>query len=136
MVSHDNLGEQEAIELTSCFGSAAVDGGAGNQNIVNNSEDTLASHPVTILVLNSAIVQHGSLVKTDAAAMYFTCKRDFIWMEIFPAGLSPDFMWQVAEYVLDGVGAILDMSIKGQIWSPLLAYTEAVLEDKMPDRGL
>jgi hypothetical protein len=115
------LWDIEARALTSCLGSTSVDGGARNQDIVNDGEDTLAAHPMAILVLDSAVVQHGSLVKTDATAMDFASKGDFIWMEIFPARPSSDFMWQVAKYVLNGVGTISDMSIKGQIWSSLLA---------------
>ncbi len=47
-------------------------------------EDTFATHPSPISVLDLAIVERGGLVHLDTSAMYSSGERDLIWMKIVP----------------------------------------------------
>lgn len=70
---------------------------------MHNSKNTLATNPVAMFVTNLAIVQYSCLVELDTSSVYSSSKRNFIRMEVFPAGLSNDLLRQVSEDVSDGV---------------------------------
>lgn len=69
-----------------------IDAGTRHQTIVDNGEDALAANPVALFVLDLAIIEHGSLVEPDAAAVDGLGKGDFIRVEVFPARFSHNFM--------------------------------------------
>ena len=47
-------------------------------------EDTLATHPSSIFILDLAIIERSSLVHFDTSAMYSSSERDLIRMKVFP----------------------------------------------------
>jgi hypothetical protein len=102
--------------LTPGLRAATVYRCRGYQNIVDNSKRTLAANPVTIFVLDLSIGHDSRLVHTDATVLDGSSKGDLIGVEVFPARLASDLGGQVAEDVLDRVGAISDAGILRQIW--------------------
>jgi hypothetical protein len=57
---------------------------------VNDREDTLATNPLAITVLDSSIVQDSSLVKLHPSHVDVFGKGNFIGMKIIEAGSSND----------------------------------------------
>ena len=84
------------IRLTSCPWTSLVDTRAGDEHIVYNSENTLATDPGAIFMLDLAVIQDSGFVKVDAAPVDFFGKRDLIGMKILPAGLPSDLAWVIA----------------------------------------
>lgn len=50
-----------------------------------NREDTFATDPSPISILDLAIVERGRLIHLNTSAMYSSGERDLIWMKIVPA---------------------------------------------------
>lgn len=63
--------------------SSSIYAGTGNQDVIDNGENTLASDPLPIFTPDSAIRQHSGLVELDAFAMDTTSKRYLVGMKIF-----------------------------------------------------
>lgn len=57
-----------------------------------NCEDTFATYPSAISVLDLAIVERGSLVHLNTSAMYSSGEWDLIWMKIVPTRLPNYFL--------------------------------------------
>lgn len=49
-----------------------------------NGEDTFATHPSSIFILDLAIVECGSFVHFDTPAMYSAGERDLVGMKVVP----------------------------------------------------
>lgn len=75
---------QQNESLTFCFGPLTVDTGTGDQDIVDNGEDTLATDPRAILVLNTTVAEDRRLVEADTSAVDLTSKWNLLRMEIIP----------------------------------------------------
>ena len=71
-------------KLTITFRASSVDTGTPHEYIVYNCEDTLATHPSPIFVLDLTIIQCSGLVHFDTSAMYSSGKWDLVRMEIVP----------------------------------------------------
>jgi len=93
----------------------AIDACTRHKNIINDGENALTSHPTSVFVLDSAIVQNGRLVHMDAFVMDELGEWNFVMMEVVPASLVLDFVRFVAQDVLDRIGGILDPRMLGQI---------------------
>lgn len=100
-ISMQNDGLDGGNSLTSRFWPNAVNTGTGNQDIVDDSEDTLATNPRAIFVFHSTIIEHRCLVKTDTSTMNLASKGYFIWMEIVPARSPQHLSRHIAKDVLD-----------------------------------
>jgi hypothetical protein len=71
---------------------------------------------MSVLVLDAGITHDGSLVQTDATALYCPCKGDLVGVEILPTRSARHLMGKIAKDVLDRVRAVPDTSILRQIW--------------------
>lgn len=63
---------------------------------MDDGEDTFASDPGTVLVLDPAVVQRGRLVVSDTSSMDLLGERDLFRMKVLPAGSTPDFLGGVS----------------------------------------
>ena len=72
------------IALTLTFRASSVDTGTPYEYIMYDSEDTLATHPSSISILDLAIIERGSLVHFDTSPMYGSGEWDLIRMKVFP----------------------------------------------------
>lgn len=83
---------------------------------MHDGENTFASDPGAIFVLDATVIHHSRLVKADPPIMDGPTERNLFGMEVIPAWSACDLVWDISQYILDGVGTVLDSGILGQIW--------------------
>lgn len=67
-----------------------------DQHIVHHGKDALAADPQPTLIPNGTVVQHSSLVESHTAAMNAPRERQFLGVEVIPAGAIQHLVWLVA----------------------------------------
>ena len=70
---------------------------------MDDGEDTLATYPRAILMLDATVIENCSFIKVYTATMNGFGKNDLISMEKVPTRVTFDFVSRIPEDVLDTV---------------------------------
>ena len=70
---------------------------------MDDGEDTLATYPRAVLVLDATVIENCSFIEVYTATMNGFGKHDLISMEEVPARVTFDFVGRIPENVLDTV---------------------------------
>lgn len=103
--------------LTLAGQASAVDGCAHDHDIVDDGETALAARPLSLLVLDPAIRQHGGLVHLNALFVERLGEWQFIFGEKVPAGTVDNLVWSPAQDVDNGIGRVEDAGVGRQVWT-------------------
>jgi hypothetical protein len=72
------------VELTLALHAVPVNTRAADHDIVNDGEATLASHPITLAILQATIGQDSCLVQTHPSTMHGLGQRELVRVEELP----------------------------------------------------
>jgi hypothetical protein len=97
--------------------STSIDAGAAHHHVVDDREAALTTNPLALAVLDLAIGEDSSFVEFHASTVELPRERNLIGVEKLPARPIDDFVGSVSENVDNGVGAIEDSRIVGEVCS-------------------
>jgi hypothetical protein len=99
------------VKLTLAQGSLAIDAGAGDEDIINNCENTFAADERTVFVLHFAIKKSSCFVQFNSPPVARFGERNFLRMKVVPARFPENFIWEIAKNVLYRIRNVTDSRV-------------------------
>jgi hypothetical protein len=100
-----------------------IDRGAADHDIVDNGKAALASDPVALAVLYTAIRQDGSLIESHSSTVQLFRYGDLVGVKEVPAGAIDHLIWSVAKDVDNRIRRVEDMCILSKVYQSQLQAT-------------